>query len=218
MNGYHSKIIGLCALVLGLVGALAFSALLLFFAGLFQNIPSLLFFGSLNDALNSLFAILSAVLSSLLHPALRRLLAPGLSAGFLVIVWLGALAVTFGSWLIMSGRSDLELSSHYFFFGNGLVGIWLWTLNRIARQQAFWPESLTRLGLIAGGFMILGLLGLYGILMRWDGDNYSPLVMVAGLSYFGTGILYPIWGLLLGRWLLKHGDRLTAPHGSRSVS
>jgi hypothetical protein len=101
----------------------------------------------------------------------------------------------------------VEQSSYYFFFGNGLIGIWIWMLNRIARGQAVWTPSLTRLGSIASGFMMVGLLGLVGILSGSDGSEYSPLIMITGISYLGIAILYPVWGIQLGRWILSQPGR-----------
>ena len=60
--------------------------------------------------------------------------------------------------------------------------------------------------MLAGAFMMVGLLGLYGILSGSDGEGYSPLVMVSGLSFLGTGILYPLWCLQLGRSILSQRD------------
>jgi hypothetical protein len=60
------------------------------------------------------------------------------------------------------------------------------------------------MGSIAGGFMMMGLVGLYGMLLRLDGDNLSPLVMVAGTSFVAIGILYPVWCLRVGRDILSH--------------
>lgn len=204
MNGFPSKLTGWLALLVGVTGVLAVVTLALFFVGLFQNIGSLVPMGGLNDKLNALMAILGAMLASVLYPLLFRL-TPRFSIMLLIGVWLGAIAATFGSWLIVTGRSEVELSSYYFFFGNGLIGTWLWVLNRKLRQQAVAGilPSLTRLGLIAGSFMMVGWLGLYGILLGLDGSDYSPLLMVAGISFLGTGILYPIWCLLLGRWILS---------------
>jgi hypothetical protein len=189
-------------LLVGVTGVLAVLTLVLFFVGLFQNIQSLSFMGHLNDAINAVAGILSAVLASVLHPTLRRV-APRFSLILLIGVWMGAIAISYGSWLIVTGRSDVELSSYYFSFGNGLIGIWLWGLNRIARQHAAWPPNLTRLGLIASAFMMVGLPGLYGILRGLDGNDVSPLMMVTGLGFLGTGILYPIWALRQGRWILS---------------
>ncbi len=153
---------------------------------------------------------MGAVLASAFYPTLRQL-APRSSPFLLIAVWTGALAVTFGSWLIQTGKSDVELSSYYFFFGNGLIGIWLWALNRIASRQAVWRGNLTQFGLIASLFMMLGLLALYGILLGLDGSDYSPLMMIAGFSYLGTGGMYPVWCLRLGRWiLLKQADKVMA--------
>ncbi|HEU0297107.1 MAG TPA: hypothetical protein VFR47_30485 [Anaerolineales bacterium] len=202
MNQFTSRLTGLLALLVGITGILAVVTLLLFFLGLFQDIRSLSEMGRLNDTINSLASILSAVLASVLHPTLRRL-SPRLSLGLLMGTWIGAIAVTFGSWLIVTGRSDVELSSYYFFFGNGLVGAWLWMLNRSARRHDIWPRNLAQFGFIAGTFMMWGLISVYGILLRLDGSEYSPLLMLAGISFFGTGILYPIWCLWLGHWILS---------------
>jgi hypothetical protein len=203
MNRFTLKAIGWLALLVGIIYIVAGVSLLLFFVGLFQNINSLSFMGSLNDTLNALAGFLSAILASVLHPAVRGMRSR-LSVVVLIGVWVGAVAISYGSWLIITGRADVELSSYYFFFGNGLLGIWLWALNRVARQLSFLPSSITRWGLTASLFMMLGLLGLYGILMRLDGSDYSPLIMITGISFIGTGILYPIWCLWLGHWMVTN--------------
>ena len=205
MNGVTSKVSGWLAFLVGIMGTLAMITLLLFFVGLFQNIHSLSFMGGLNDRINALTGILSALLASVFHPALRRY-ALRISLVLLIGVWIGAIAITFGSWLIITGRADVELSSYYYLFGNGLIGIWLFVLNRLAGQQARWPRNLTRLGLIAGALMIVGLLDLYGILLSLDGNDFSYLILVTGISFLGIGILYPIWCLWLGRWILSTQD------------
>jgi hypothetical protein len=207
MNGFTSKLTGWLVLLVGVMGILAVMTLLLFFVGLFQNIQSLSFMGHLNDTINGFVSILSAVLASVLYPAVRSLL-PRFSLILLIGVWTGAIAITFGSWLIVTGRSDVELSSYYYFFGNGLIGFWLWELNRITRHPLAWPHNLTRLGSIASVFMMVGLPGLYGIFLGLDGSDFSPLMMVTGIGYLGTGILYPIWGLRQGLWILsEQNDR-----------
>ncbi len=210
MDGFTSKATGGLMVLVGIMGSLALITLLLFFVGLFQNIPSLSFMGHLNDTINAFASILSAVLASVLYPTLRRLL-PRSSLVLLMGVWVGAIAIIFGSWLIITGRSDVELSSYYYFFGNGLIGIWLWVLNHITRGQTVWPRSLTQFGSIASIFMMVGLLGLYGVLLGLDGNDYSPLIMVTGLSFLGIGIFYPIWCLQLGRWILRKQDDSVVP-------
>jgi len=183
------------------MGILAVLSLILFFVGLFQNIDSLSFMGALNDMINAITGILGAVLASQLHPALRRALEPRLSLLVLLSGWAGAVCITVGSWLVQSGRADVELSSYYFFFGNGLIALWLWTLNQAARRHSDWPRTLTILGSMASLFMMLGLLSLPGILLGLDGSQYSTLVMISGISFLGTGILYPFWCLWLARWV-----------------
>ena len=202
MNGFNSKAVGWLVIVVGIMGLVAVISLILFFVGLFQNIRALAFMGSLNDTVNAVVGIFNPVLASILHPSLRRFL-PRLSFVLLIGTWVGAIAIAFGSWLIVTGRSDVELSSYYYFFGNGLIGMWLWILNYTTRRQALWPSKLTRWGLIASAFMIVGLIGLYGIILGLDGSEYSPLIMITGISFLGIGILYPVWCLRLGSWILS---------------
>ena len=198
MNRFNSRAVGILAICVGLAGILALASLLLFFLGMWQDIRFLQSMGGLNDRINIVASFLSAFLASALFPALRPR-APRLSALLLIGAWAGAVAVTFGSWLIITGRAEVELSSYYFFYGNGLIGMWLFLLNRMARQAAAWTRALTRLGTVASLFMTVGLLGLYGILLGLDGNDYPPLVLVAGISFLGTGILYPVWALWLAR-------------------
>jgi len=188
---------GWLALWLGVVGLLATVSLLLFFVGP----DTLSLTGALSDLLNSVVGFLSAVLASVLYLALRRLM-PRLSLVLVIGAWAGAIAIAFGSWLILTGRSGVELSSYYSFVGNGLIGVWLWVLNRSTRREGVWPRNLSLLGLIAAAFLMVGLLGLYGVLLQLDGNDFPPLVLAAGISYLGIAVLYPIWCLLLGRWIL----------------
>jgi hypothetical protein len=102
------------------MGSLALLSLALFFVALSRNISALLFMGALNDMLNVVTVPLSAVLATRLHPELRRS-RPARSWLLLIAVWAAVIAVAFGSWLIQTGRSDVEFSSYYFFFDNSLV-------------------------------------------------------------------------------------------------
>lgn len=186
----------------GILGILAVLSLLLFFLGLFQILSVFSFMGSLNDTINAAAGLCSAILAWMLHPTLRKT-APRLSLFLLFGVWAGAIAIAYGAWLIVTGRSDVELSSYYYFWGNSLIGLWLWRVNGTAHQLQAWPRHLTRWGMIAGIVMMIGLLGLYGVLAGLDGNEYSPLMMISGLSYLGIGVLYPIWSLRLGRWIFE---------------
>jgi hypothetical protein len=124
MNRFTAKIVAWLALLVSCMGMLAVVSLVVFFVSLVQDICCGSFLGVLNDVLNVLTSIGSAVLASVLHSALSRL-APRLSLVVLIGVWAGAVAVAFGSWLIVTGTSGVELASYYFFFGNGLIGIWV---------------------------------------------------------------------------------------------
>ena len=206
MDRFRSKSMGIIMMITGFLGVFASITLILFFLDLFQSMYIFRSMGALNDSINALLGILSAILATMFYQAGRGF---GERPTLVVTIgaWIGAAAVLYGSWLIVTGRSDVERSSYFYFFGFGLIGVWLWTVNRVARKQGTWPRHLTRWGQAAGGFMMIGLLGLVGILMGWDGDDYSPLVQAAGISFLGTGLLYPVWCLRMGGWTLSRREQ-----------
>ena len=66
-----SRTSGWLAILAGVAASLTLASLLLFFLGLLANIPSLSFIGGLNDALNSVYSILIALLASVPYPTMR---------------------------------------------------------------------------------------------------------------------------------------------------
>lgn len=203
MKNVTSMLLGWLTLMTGLVGSLCLITLLLFFIGLFQNLSALSSLGSVNDRLNALAGILSAILATVLFAVMRRTNSP---TGTILVAgtWVGAIVITYGSWLIVTGRSGVELSGYYYIFGNGLIGLWLWSLNRRALQEKIIPPALARWGRVTAGLMLFGLPALVGILLGWDGNMFSPLLLITGISYIGIAILYPIWCLWLGRWFISN--------------
>lgn len=206
MNGFTSKGTGGFLMAIGVIGVLAVVSLLLFFMSFFLDMRFFSSMGSLNDGINSLLGILSAVLAAMLFPSMQRSGMRG-SLVSLAGAWIGAMAALYGSWLILTGQGDVERSSYFYFFGFGLIGIWVWVLSQVTRRRAIWPQHLTRWGRIAGGVMMVGLLAFYGIWMGWDGNDSSPLIQMSGISFLGTGILYPIWCLRMGSWVLANQEQ-----------
>lgn len=193
-NNLNSKIIGQFLLTIGIISVLAFIFLIIFFVGYFNDIPSIIFFGPLNDLSGSLEACLTAILASMIlvtqgkHWLWLNLIGVFLS-------WVGAFIVTLDS--LMAGdiiptttASVLRirvgvppiLTVHVLHFGFGLIGIWFLIVIYQAFQTRSWPNNLLGLGLLSGIIMVLGL---------------------AGNSPLGFVILYPLWCILLGRWILQ---------------
>ena len=88
-------------------------------------------------------------------------------------------------------------SSYYFFFGNGLVGIWSWILDRIARLQAVWLPDYA--GARPQRFYDGGIARPLWHPFRFGWRRHIlPLVMVSGISFLGTGLLYHSLVLAVG--------------------
>lgn len=170
-------------------------SLIIFFVGYFQNIPSITFFGPVNDILTSLEAVLSAVLAATI------LVTQGkrwfwLNSIGTVLTWIGAFIVMLDSLMaggIIPRNAAIMLRIEYGFppmlttndlhFGFGLIGFWLLLLNFQAMRTKSWRELFIGLGFFTGAIM------------------QAPL---------GFGILYPIWCIWLGRYLVRDASNQDA--------
>lgn len=193
-NRLNSKAIGQFLIIIGTISIFAFIFLIIFYAGYLNDIPSILFFGPLNDVFGALEAILTAILALyVLSVQGRRWLL--LNSIGMVPSWIGAFIVTIDSLMaggIISAASASILKIKYDFppllaihdlhFGFGLIGIWLLILNIQAIQNRSWPTHLIGLGFITSIIMIFGL---------------------TGNSSLGFVILYPVWCIWLGWHILK---------------
>jgi len=200
-NSLNSKSIGQFLISIGTISILGLIFLIIFFVGYFNDIPSILFFGPLNDIFGALEAILTAILTVfvLAYQGRRWFL---LNSIGVVLAWIGAFIVTLDSlmaggfisvnsaWVLRTkyGFPSL-LTTHDLHFGFGFIGIWLLLLNVQAMQVQAWQSYLMGFGFLVGTIMIFGL---------------------AGNSPLGFVILYPIWCVWLGRHILRNASRQDA--------
>jgi hypothetical protein len=193
-NRLNAKPVGQFLISIGMISILGLIFLNIFFVGYFNDIPSILFFGPLNDIFGSLEAILTAILAILVL-ALQGKRWLWLNSIGVVLTWIGTFIVTLDSLMaggIVSTASASILRIKYSFpplltahdlhFGFGLIGIWLLILNVQAMQNRSWPMYLIGLGFLTSIIMIFGL---------------------AGNSPLGFVILDPIWCILTGRNILR---------------
>jgi len=89
-------------------------------------------------------------------------------------------------------------------FGYALIGLWLLRTNLSALGKPAIPRGLARFGMIAGAMSACGLLAAPGILARTDDMGVAPWFVTWSLYVGGLGwnILYTIWCLWLGRYLV----------------
>lgn len=198
MHHFTSQATGRMMLLIGFVSIVGTILLIVFFVGYIQNIPSLYFFGSLNDISGSMQAVLCAVLAVMLLPAYERSLL-WIQIPLAALAWLGAAIVTVDS-MVMGGflSTSIEFQLNYQYglsfitgqdlhFGFGLIGIWLMALNYHAHQNTLWPGNLISLGFLMSAFLMTGLFS-----------------TVEGI---GMLLLLPAWTILLGRWILSARTR-----------
>lgn len=135
-------------------------------------------FGTINDVLNALIGVLSAVLAQV-WPArpLGR-----------VVALAGGIVMVAGSVLVIFEVTGYFLAGLVSAAGAALIGAWVVMAS----------TGTSRLGVVAGAVMLTGLLAVPGILTRLDDQDAAPWYVVAGqVSWLGTYLLYPIWCLRL---------------------
>ena len=196
INDFPSRAAGWLAITLGGVTLLGTVSLILFFT--FGA-----FFGTFSDLCIAFGAILSALLAWMLYPA-RRALSPRLSQLLLTAALVGALVASIGSAFVIFDITGWFLAGLLNFFGYALIGLWLLGLNHFAGRTDRWPRRLVRFGLVTGAIMAIGLLTGPGIVGRVDDPALAPwFVTGAQVASVGWLLLYPIWSVWLGRFLLR---------------
>jgi len=87
--------------------------------------------------------------------------------------------------------------------GNALIGLWLVGLNTSAHGTAAWPNGVVILGIVAGAIMVVGLLTILGVVRGIDAWEAAPwFVNIGQVSALGWILVYPIWCIWLGRFML----------------
>jgi hypothetical protein len=159
------------AAAVAVVDGLAVALLIVFFAA---GEP----FGTLNDVLNALVGVLSAVLAGV-WPARPLGRAVALAGGIVMVA---------GSVLVIFDVTGYFLAGLVSAVGAALIGVWVVMAS----------TGASRLGVVAGVVMLTGLLAVPGVLTRVDDQDAAPWYVVAGqVSWLGTYLLYPIWCLRL---------------------
>lgn len=184
--------VSILALTTGVVGLIATLALFIMFLG----VP---LFGTINDFLIGVEAVLSAVLAVML---LSRLGASGgaLPLAGVLVAGLGAVVVVVGVYLVVSGRTGFVLAGLYMSAGFALIGIWVAWANIVAMQNGYWPQGLALFGVIVGAIMLAGFLSAFGIPSGVDSFETSPWYVSLGwVSFLSWGLIFPVWLILLGR-------------------
>jgi hypothetical protein len=195
INTSTTSFSGWMALGTGVIVILAVISLIL----MFTVIPS---FGALNDVLNGMVGVLSAVLAWMLH-TVHRTKSPLMVQWEVAVAILGAIFSVIGSVLILYDFTGYFLAGLYSALGNALIGVWLLSFCYSMHSSSVLPRPLTWFGFVVAGFMALGLIGIPGILAGIDSMESMPgYLYVASLGWLGTYLLYPIWLIVLGQRLL----------------
>lgn len=182
----------LAAAALGATVVAAAAALLLMFAGLAP-------FGPVNDVLNGVigwlaFALALAVWSAEGRPqSLRALLGLAAAAG-------GAVFLSWGAWLVVSGTTGYVLAGLVSTLGLGCLGLWLVLGHTGAGRDGVLGSGPARLGRVMGALMTLGVFALPSALAGVDEQSALEWhgYVAQGPAWLGAAML-PVWCYRLAR-------------------
>ena len=196
MNGnFLPTTIGWTAIASGITAILA-----IVFLGLMATVN--IFFGILNDILNSVLAILIVVLAWMLYSQFHAKV-PLMSQVTFVLAVLGAILAVVGSVLVIFRFTGFVLAGWYTGLGYALLGLWLAAFSYSMLGRGVLPSKLIVLGIVTGVAMATGILSVTGILSNIDSMEALPWYLnVSYLAFLGIYILYPIWGIWFGQFLL----------------
>ena len=162
------------ALVTGIATVLAVVALILLFT---SGGP----FGRVNDVLNAAIGVMSAVL------AVVVLRSVGGSPMWTALAVAGAAVTVMGLWLVMSGTTGFQLAGFVSAVGFALIGGWLLVSIVSGPLGESIPTLHARVGLVAGGLMIVGIIGIAGVAMQIDSMADTPWwLWLYGIGWLGT--------------------------------
>ncbi|HET6666916.1 MAG TPA: hypothetical protein VFG98_06500 [Intrasporangium sp.] len=170
--------IRLAALALGATAVTALVCLLAMYAG----VPGA---GTVNDWLNGALGWLALALAVLV----RREESPDWRDDLgIVAAALGALLMSWGSWLVITDTTGYVLAGLVSTLGLAAIGAWLLLVQKEAGRGA------GRLAVATGAVMVSGVLALPGVLQRIDDYSGAPWhVYVAGVGWLGAYVLLPAW-------------------------
>lgn len=187
--------IGRTAIASGISAILA-----VLFLGMMATIN--IFFGTLNDILNSVVAILIAVLAWMLRSQFhaKESLMSQVTLGLTVI---GAILAVIGSVLVIFRFTGFVLAGWYTGIGYALLGIWLAAFCYSMLGNDVFPNKLIVFGIVTGIAIATGLLSVFGILSGLDSFEAMPWYLnISYLAFLGIYILYPVWAIWFGRVLV----------------
>ena len=195
-DNFTPTTMGWTAIASGITAVLA-----VVFLGLMATVN--IFFGTINDILNSVLAIFIAVLAWKFYTQFHTR-APLTSQVTLVLAVLGAILAVVGSVLVIFRFTGFVLAGWYTGLGYALLGLWLAAYCYSMLGSDIFPNKLVIFGIVTGIAMVTGILSLAGILSRIDSMETLPWYLnIAYLAFLGIYILYPIWAIWLGRILLS---------------
>ena len=195
-SNFSSGAVGWVAITTGVAGILALVFLILL-TWIVQP------FGTLNDVFNSVIGISSAILAWMLY-AEHHSKSPLLSQLALVLALVGAILTIVGSVLVISKTTGFVLAGWYTGVGDALIGLWLAAFCYSMRGSDTLPHNLVTFGLVVGVVMALGILDISGIVAGIDSMESIPWYLYIGyFGFLGTYVLYPIWAIRLGRFILS---------------
>jgi hypothetical protein len=124
---------------------------------------------------------------------------------------LGVIVVNVAQFRLIVHQLTFEQNLPQVVIGAGLIGISITLFNLLGRGDTQLPGGFTWLGIVVGVMMAMGILlasffgkELFAMMSgNLDWSNINPFMLVVVSATFLSQLVYPVWGIWLGRMLLR---------------
>jgi hypothetical protein len=123
----------------------------------------------------------------------------------------GVLIINVSQFRLVIKQLTLEQNMPQVAMGTGLIGLSILLFSLLGRGNAQLPSGFTWLGIVLGVMMAMGVLvaSFYGkeifamMSGNLDWSNANPFMLIVFAVNFLSQVVYPVWGIWLGRMLLR---------------
>ena len=124
---------------------------------------------------------------------------------------LGVIVINVAQFRLVIHQLTFEQNLPQVVIGAGLIGIAITLFNLLGRANAQLPGGFTWLGIVVGVMMAMGILlalffgkEFFAIMSgNLDWSKANPFMLVVITATFLSQLGYPVWGIWLGRMLLR---------------
>ena len=123
----------------------------------------------------------------------------------------GVIIINMSQFRLVTKQLTLKQNMPQVALGTGLIGLSILLFSLLGKWNAQFPSGFTWLGIAVGAMMAMGIFvalffgkELFAMMSgNLDWSNSNPFMLLVFVANFLSQVAYPVWGIWLGRMLLR---------------